>query len=173
MELIDVLDNNGKKIGKVIDKDIAHRDGIWHGAIHLLIISEDRRCILLQKRCSLKKLFPDMWDVSVGGHIKSRESSLESLNRETEEELGLIVGNLKVKKIKRIKEEFYYNNIHSCEFVDLYLTYYSGDLSNIKMQEEEVSDVRWFTKEEFNKLIEKKEVVNHQEEFIIINELLK
>jgi len=43
----------------------------------------------LQLRAKNKKLFPNKWDVSVGGHISAGEEPLTTAVRETKEELGL------------------------------------------------------------------------------------
>ena len=46
-EMIDVLDEfTGEKTGEVLSKNEAHKTGIWHGSIHVLIINNDKiRCI--------------------------------------------------------------------------------------------------------------------------------
>ena len=89
-EYVDILDDlTGKKTGEIITKKEAHRKGKWHSAIHIWIFSSDMKKILLQKRCPNKDLFPNMWDISVGGHISSGEEPLVSAKRELSEELGL------------------------------------------------------------------------------------
>ena len=89
-EMIDVLDVfTGEKTGEVISKNEAHRTGIWHGSIHVLIVNNDKSKTLLQKRCSEKKLYPNAWDIAVGGHISAGEDDITSAKRELEEELGL------------------------------------------------------------------------------------
>lgn len=170
-EKVDVLDyKDGSKTGEIVEKVVAHKLGLWHGSVHLIIISVDGRRILLQKRCSLKTLFPNMWDISVGGHISASEKSIDSVKRELSEELGIEAENLKL--IKQLKEVFHYENIDSREFVDVYLTFADVDLKNIVLQKEEVSEVGWFTKKELNNLINSGEIVSHNEEFKIINEIL-
>ena len=68
-EYVDILDEiTGEKTGEVITKKEAHKTGKWHSAVHIWIISEDKKRVLLQKRCPDKNLFPNMWDISVGGH---------------------------------------------------------------------------------------------------------
>lgn len=48
-EMIDVLDGfTGEKTGEVISKNEAHRTGIWHGSIHVLIVNNDKSKTLLQ-----------------------------------------------------------------------------------------------------------------------------
>ncbi len=113
-----------------------------------------------------------MWDISVGGHVSSLESSIDSIKRELGEELGLSLDKFNIKLIKRIKEIFKNGDIDSREFVDVYLTFADVDLRDVVLQEDEVSEVCWFTKQELNDLIQSKKIVSHNEEFNIINEIL-
>lgn len=174
MELVDVYDSIvGSKTGEVISKDEAHSKGIWHSAIHILIINKDKNKILLQKRCADKKLYPNRWDISVGGHISSGEEPLTSAHRELEEELGLNPEKLEFKFIKRIKEEFINNGVNSKEFVYIYLIEEDINIKDIVLQKEEVSEAKWFSKEEFYKLIEKKQIINHYQEFELLRNIFK
>jgi len=76
-EIVDVLDEyTGEKTGDVISKNEAHKKGIWHGSIHVLIINNDKTKTLLQKRCADKKLYPNTWDIAVGGHITAGEDDI-------------------------------------------------------------------------------------------------
>jgi len=151
-EIVDVLDEQtGKRTGETISKNEAHEKGICHGAINILIINNDKTKILLQKRCKEKKLYPNTWDISVGGHISSGEEALVSAKRELEEELGLNPNNYNFEFIEVIKEELNNNGIDSKEFLHTYLIKSDIDLSLIKIQKEEVSEVKWFTKEELKK----------------------
>ena len=54
-EYVDILDENGNITGEVITKKEAHKTGKWHRAVHIWIISEDKKCILLQKSPATKK----------------------------------------------------------------------------------------------------------------------
>lgn len=172
-ELVDILnEENGQKTLEVISKDEAHRLGLWHGAVHIFIVSEDKKKVLLQKRCSEKKLFPNMWDITVGGHISTGEDSLLTAKRELSEELGLDADKYNFEYVKTIKEKFVYNDIISNEFVDVYKIVSDIEKKEITLQKEEVSDVDWFTKSEFNKLIEDKKLIDHDEEYQLINEIL-
>lgn len=83
-EMIDVLDEKtGELVGEIISKNEAHRIGKWHGSIHILIVNKDKTKTLLQKRCAQKKLYPNMWDIAVGGHISAGETALISAKRRT------------------------------------------------------------------------------------------
>ncbi len=92
-EFFDVLDCTGRKIGKTIPRDEAHRTGAWHGAFHCLIIHRrnGRNYALFQLRSDKKLIAPGMFDVSVGGHYSAGEDAMTAGPREVKEELGLDV----------------------------------------------------------------------------------
>ena len=171
-EYVDILNDNGKETGEIITKKEAHKTGKWHRAVHIWIISEDKKKILLQKRCPDKNLFPNMWDISVGGHVSSGEETLISAKRELSEELGLNPQNYKFEYVDVIKEEFVDGDIVSNEFVTIYKIFSDVDIDSITLQKEEVSEARWFTKDELNSLREEEKVIPHIEEFSMIYNIL-
>ncbi len=172
-EIIDIYDETtGEKTGETISKNKAHQNGIWHSSIHILLINEDKTKILLQKRCPDKKLYPNMWDITVGGHITTGEEPLISAKRELAEELGLDSEKFEFQFLNKIKEEFLSNGVNSKEFVYVYLIKSDVDLEDIIVQVEEVSEARWFTKEELLTLIANDEIINHKEEFELIKNIL-
>lgn len=46
------------------------------------------------------------------------------------------------------------------------------DLSKINLQEEEVSEAKWCTKNELNELIKQQKIIPHMREYEILNQLL-
>lgn len=172
-EYVDILDEfSGKNTGEIISKKEAHKTGKWHSSIHIWIISSDKRRILLQKRCSDKSLFPNMWDISVGGHVSSGEDSLSAAKREMSEELGINPYEYNFEKVKVIKEKFIDGDIISNEFVTIYKVISDINPNDLTLQKEEVSDVKWFTKEEIDNLKLEDKVIPHIEEFEMISEIL-
>ncbi len=172
-EYVDILDGiTGEKTGEIITKKEAHRTGKWHGSVHIWIISEDKKKILLQRRCFDKSLFPNMWDISVGGHVSSREDSFISAKRELSEELGLNPDKYSFEYVGVIKEKFIDGDIVSNEFVTIYRIISDVDLDDIVLQTEEVSEARWFTKDELNTLRNEDKVIPHVEEFDMIYNIL-
>ncbi|SFW73455.1 Isopentenyldiphosphate isomerase [Sinomicrobium oceani] len=97
-EYVDILDDQGNYTGKVLLKSEVHAKGLFHPTIHVwLFTGKDE--VVLQKRSSLKDIFPGHWDVSVAGHIAAGEAPLQSAIRETREELGLEVSPDELQKI--------------------------------------------------------------------------
>jgi isopentenyldiphosphate isomerase len=70
-----------------------HRDGDWHGALHVWIGGlgvDGALFVLLQRRSQSKDTWPGALDVAVGGHLRAGETLAEAI-RESEEEIGLAV----------------------------------------------------------------------------------
>lgn len=172
-EMVDVIDSvTGEKTGEVISKNEAHSKGIWHSSIHILLFNKNKDKILLQKRCSSKKLYPNMWDITVGGHISAGEEPIVSAYRELEEELGLRADDYEFEYVDRIKEEFVNNGVDSKEFVYVYMIVSDVDISDIKLQESEVSEAEWFTLDGVEELISTGKMIEHVAEFEVIRSVL-
>lgn len=88
LELLDILTPDGLPTGTTKPKHEVHRDGDWHRAAHLWIVTRDGR-VLLQRRSESKESWPGRWDVSVAGHVNAGESGRDAAVREAFEELGL------------------------------------------------------------------------------------
>lgn len=170
-EMIDEYNLKGEKIG-VIDKGIAHKEGLWHKSVHVWLIN-DKNEILLQYRCADKKLFPDTWDCSFAGHIGAGESSIQTVLREGKEELGIDVNLENLKFILTNKENLKYDDINSNEFVDIYILRQNVELDKIIFQKEEVSDAKYVPLEEFFYMMENGKLLPHKMEYMVLKEILK
>ncbi len=87
-EWFDIVDAEGKVLGKA-PRSLCHsRQDLLHPVVHLHVLdSRDR--LFLQKRSLSKQIQPGKWDTAVGGHLSSGETVEAALKREAEEELGL------------------------------------------------------------------------------------
>ena len=168
-EIIDELNELGEIIGQ-IDKELAHKEGRLHKSIHLWIINDNDE-VLLQYRCSDKDLYPDTWDVSVGGHVARGEDTRSAAIREAKEELGLDVLEDELKFITTIKEDLVYKDINSREMIDVFLLRKNINLDDIKLQKEEVDSVKFVSVPELFKLIDNELLLPHYEEYNIIKDL--
>ena len=172
-ELFDILDEKtGKKTGEVISKDEAHLNGAWHGTIHVLIVNPNHDKTLLQKRSALKPLYPNTWDIAVGGHIDTGEDDITAAKRELSEELGLDPLLFDFKFAGKTTESLIDGGIICNEWVSIFVVAANIDINSIKLQEEEVSEIKWCTKKELNDFIENKNIIPHKKEFEILNKIL-
>jgi isopentenyldiphosphate isomerase len=87
-ECFDLVDEEGKFLGKA-PRSVCHsRPGLLHQVVHIHVIDSAEQ-IFLQKRALTKQIQPGKWDTAVGGHVTSGENIESALKREAQEELGL------------------------------------------------------------------------------------
>lgn len=88
-ELFDVLFADGRPRGYAKKRSEVHRDGDWHGSIHVWVYGLDPAgpYLAFQRRGTFKDTLPLKLDATVGGHLRSGESVEETL-REVQEEIG-------------------------------------------------------------------------------------
>lgn len=146
-EKFDVLNELGEFTGKVATREECHKKGLWHRAVYAFIIDDDGN-VLLQKRSSHKKLWPNRWDVTVGGHVDSGEFGRQALVREVKEELGVEIDDNDIKYLIGSTSINQKGDIINKHYNECYLITKKVDISKINLQKEEVSEVRYFTKEE-------------------------
>lgn len=106
------------------------------------VILKDKK-ILLTKRSSTKKLFPDYWCCPAGVFEDSDDSLEQTCIREVKEEVGL--------DFKPYAKLNFYETIleKSIGVSHMYLGEWSGDVA---CNESEVSDFGWFTYDDAMKL---------------------
>lgn len=145
-EIWDVLDAQGNLTGRTVARGRCFlKPGEFHLVVHIWIISNDGR-FLLQKRSDRKKLMPGEW-AATGGAAISGESSFAAAKRELYEELGIPSNEQTLKKILRLKRR---NSL-----LDVWLI--TSDLleNELTLQESEVAEARWVTKQELEDMIKK------------------
>jgi len=150
-ETFDVLDCRGVKTGGIIERDEAHRTGVWHGAFHCLIIYEQggRGYALFQKRAMRKKIAPGKFDVSVGGHYASGEDAKAAGPREIREELGLDVRFEDLVPLgRRVFVYCFTPGITEYEFQDVFLLHRAVSPEKLSLQREELDGVMEMEMEE-------------------------
>lgn len=143
-ELIDVLTSDGKPTGKTALKSEVHKKGLYHATVHVWLYTDNQK-VLLQKRASVKKVFPNLWDVSVAGHIGAGEKVETAAVREVKEEIGLSIKESDLLKIGLRKDEIVHSNgILDNEFKHLFICKLTKEISELTMQVNEVDDLQLF-----------------------------
>ena len=146
-EMVDVLTETGKFTDNVEMKQLCHKKGLWHKAVAVFIINSKKQ-VLLQKRSKNKKMWPDMWDISAGGHVLAGEFGFQAIIREIKEELGLSVKKEEIIFIGCSTSINKKGDILNKHFNEYYVVTKDIDEKKLKLQKEEVSEVKWIKKEE-------------------------
>ena len=152
-EYFDVLSEKGEYTGEIESRKDCHKLGLWHRAVVVFIISLDNQKVLLQKRSATKRMWPNLWDVTAGGHVLSGELGYESVIREAKEEIGIDINKDDLEFIGSSISENHVGEINNKHFNEFYIVHKDIDVKDIKLQEEEVQDIKWFDREELVKRI--------------------
>lgn len=123
--------------------------------VSALIVYNSKNEVLLAQRKFTKRNNPGKWGPAVAGTNDEGETYESNIIKEAEEEIGLIGFDMK----KRIKERV--NEGKSNYFGLGFETVVNRDISEFKIQEKEVEQIKWFNREEVLDLIK-----DNSEEFI-------
>lgn len=156
-ELFDVLNEKGQYTGRVETRQKCHKEGLWHKAVTLFILNSKGQ-VLLQKRSANKKMWPNMWDITAGGHVLTGEFGFEAIMRECKEELGITLNKNEITFIGTAISINEQNDIINKHFNEFYIANKEIDETKLHLQQEEVVDVKWIEKDE---IIEK--IKNHDD----------
>lgn len=137
-ELFDVLNENGEYINKIATRDEGHKKGLWHKAIVVFIVNNDNTKVMLQQRSANKKIWPNLWDITAGGHVLSGELGYQAAIRETKEEIGIDIDKESLEFIVATISENVQSDIINRHFNEYYIVHSDIDIKDIILQEDEV-----------------------------------
>lgn len=141
----DIYTWDREKTGRTHRRGDKMKEGEYHLVVHVCIFNSDNR-LLIQQRQPFKKGWPNMWDLSVGGSAVTGDTSSQAAERETFEELGIRLD------LSGKRPNFTIN--FSDGFDDYYIVEKDIDISEMRLQEEEVRQVRWVCREEVMRMQE-------------------
>lgn len=152
-EYIDIVTEHGKVTGKKALKSEIHAKGFYHNTAHIWLYTLNGE-ILLSQRAATKTICPSLWDVSVAGHVDAGEFIIDAAIREVKEEIGLTLIPNDLKKIGVFNcFQSYANGIIDNEFHHTYIAELKVPISQLKLQENEVDDVKLVSFDVFDSLI--------------------
>ncbi len=174
MELIDVLDENGNVTGQVKDKSQIYLDSDFHRTVHIWIINSKNE-ILVQKRNPKKGTYPGLWAISVAGHVRSGETSVDAALREIKEEIGQKLTPQDLKLLFTLKREVTFPKYFIRAIDDVYLVKLDIDVENTKLQFSELTDIKYVYYEYLERIFKNKdkEYVPYEKEHELLFKYLK
>lgn len=152
VEIWDIYDEDRKLTGRTMKRGEPFKKGDYHLVVHVCIFN-DRDEMLIQKRQKDKESNPNMWDLSVAGSSIKGETSREAGEREVLEEIGY--------RIDLSGERPFFTINYQYGFDDFYLVERDLDLDELTIQEEEVQDLRWASREEVLRLREEGSFIDY------------
>ena len=158
MEYLDVYDANKNLVGKTIER-YQTRDDLKEGEYFLFEqawVLNEKNEILLTRRAPNKK-YGGIWEPT-SGHVKSGETSLDGIKRELEEELGLVVKDEEIKLVK--------SYIDKKSIREIWIVKKNIKIEELKFVDSEVSDAKFVSLAEFEKMLQNNETFNNLQYFI-------
>lgn len=162
MELWDIYDIDRVRTGRVAQRGKpASEGGLGEGEYHLVVhicVFNGRGELLLQQRQKDKGGYPNLWDVSAAGSALAGENSAAAASRELREELGLVHDFT--------KERPFLTTYFERGFDDWYFIRMEADISDLRLQPEEVQDARWADLAEIERMLDSGEMVPYYRDLV-------
>ena len=86
---VQLCSENGNSLPGYKTISEANQQGLWHKAIHIIVVDASTKKILAQQRSPLVKVHPSRVELSTGGAVAFGESPEEACVRELFEEVGI------------------------------------------------------------------------------------
>ena len=139
MELVDLYDENRVPLGRGAERHAKKGPEEYRMVVHVCIFNNQGQ-LLIQRRSAEKTVWPELWDVSIGGGVDAGETSRQGAEREVSEELGYDLDLTGLRPAVTVNFEG--------GFDDFFVVTRDLNIRDLRLQKEEVSDVRWVTLEE-------------------------
>lgn len=157
MELFDLYDCDRKPLGKTMIRGEKQPENTYRIVVHCCIFNSKGE-MLIQRRQDFKAGWSGMWDLTCGGSAISGENSQTAARRELLEEIGIDIDFSKSKAMTIDFGEYYFD--------DFYIVKSDVQLSELKLQEEEVAEAKWASEAEILDMINKGIFIPYHEHFI-------
>jgi len=166
-ELLDIVNDKDNVIGQDT-KNNKFIKGLISRNVAIFILDNDGK-LLITKRSSHKKSFPNRYDLAACGNVKASESYREAAEREVIEELSI---KCNLKFLGKIFNEFKENDIKIKYFTGIFLGHFSGE---VKLSDELVELKRLTSKEIEGLINENKDLFTpgFVKDFIFVKDKLK
>ena len=157
MELWDLYTSDREKTDRTMIRGEKTPDGFYRIVVHVCIFN-DRGQMLIQQRQPFKKGWSNLWDITVGGSAVAGDTSRTAAQRELKEELGI---------------EHFFDDLRPAltinfpgGFDDIYLIEKNVDLTEVRLQYEEVQTVRWSEESEILAMIDNGDFIPYHKSLI-------
>jgi 8-oxo-dGTP diphosphatase len=168
-ELLFTVDETNRPI-EPAERKTVHTQGIWHRTSHIYVINS-KGDVLVHLRSPLKDDKPNRWDTRFGGHVLAGSDYDSTAISELWEETGIKASLLDLIPIRIDK----YDGGTNREFPKSYMYIFEGNVDEIKLEPDEIVEVKWMSPEDIQMAIEEDPAhwVMDVEEFNDIYESIK
>ena len=154
MELLEIYNENREKTGKIIKRraDVKLENNEYVLYVQCWIINANKEILLTQR--NFNKIRGGMWEPT-GGIVSYGETSIEGIQRELEEEIGIKVEAKELNKVRTIMQKGSIN-----WFRDIYILRKDVKIEDLKFNDAEVVDAKYVKIDQFKEMIKCKQIDN-------------
>lgn len=162
IEFFDIVNEKDEVIDKISENMINAIKPSQLRFINIIVINNGGK-VIVPKRSSNRRIFPNCYDFSVGGHVNSGEEYEEAAYRELKEELGIT--NV------RLQEVAYFSpyDSDSNTFQKVYILRYNNEITNY--DQEGIKKLYYMTKDEIQELMNDKPNLFKTDYFVVMKYL--
>lgn len=139
----EVLDEQGHKTGQVLDRLTVHKKQLWHEVVNIWVINSKGE-LLMQLRAPKVELAPNVWDVTVGTHVRPQEAPVDAAIRGLQHELALPATAEDLKHLFNVQNanpmpEGHTHNV----FGHVFLLQADPDLAALHFDPNKIAELKW------------------------------
>ncbi len=142
-EYLDIVDEEDNVVRQATWKEMMDRK-LLHRTANVFVFNSKGE-LFVHRRAEHLRLYPGLWDVKVGGSVRTGESYEEAAKRELYEEAG--IADAKVTELFRMKTRRKENNVNRA----IFKTAHNG---KITLDKEEVGEGKFVTMVQAKKMLE-------------------
>lgn len=151
-ELLIQVDENNNITGSISRSNAHTKRGVYYRTIFVLV-KNSKDEIMIQKRSATKDLYPNCWDLSVGGHVGYGQTYEQAAAREVGEELGMSVSESDLIS----KGDVLVKLPNSGEWFRVF-EYNLKPTETPAANQDEINDIKWMSIEDIKKTMADKSV---------------
>tara|TARA_Y100000310_G_scaffold193278_1_gene193242 strand:- start:1858 stop:2346 length:489 start_codon:yes stop_codon:yes gene_type:complete len=140
-EIVDLVDENDKIIGQAPRSEVREKALLHRGSV--ILITNKKNELLMQKRSEKKKVFPGKWAFAAGGGVETGESYEQAAHRELKEELGITTD------LKQLFKTRFKSPVQN-HFLMSFQGTHEGPFT---FPEHEITEIKWMTIPQIDQLI--------------------
>jgi isopentenyldiphosphate isomerase len=153
-ELFDIVSEQNLPLDITKPRTIVHEEmKDWHRVTHIWIANKNNQ-ILCQQRSLTKDKNPGKWQSFFGGHLKAGQTYEANAISELTEELGVNITTEQLIPLYIRKSE------SQKHFAQVYLVEWQGDPSELRFNDGEVAQVKWYNLDDLEQAISKDQFCN-------------
>jgi len=139
----EVLDEHGHKTGQLLDRQTIHSQQLWHETVNVWVIN-NRGELLMQLRAPGVELAPDVWDVTVGTHLRPGEDPVEAAIRALKGAFNLEAAPEELKHLFNLQSAnpLPSHRTHNV-FEHVFLLQATPDIEKLTYDTKKIADLAW------------------------------